>query len=528
MKAIVAFCFSALVLTAQPDLNSLKELKYRNIGPFRGGRVVAVAGVTSQPSVYYFGGTGGGVWKTTDGGVNWTPVSDGQFKTGSVGAIAVSESDPEHRLRGHGRACIRGNASHGDGVYKSTDAGKTWKNVGLEEHASHRRRRASIRRIPTSSTSPRSAICSDRTTSAASSDPPTAARPGRQVYTRGRKAGAVDLILDPNNPNVIYAAFWEVHRTPWHLRKRRPRQRPFQIHRRRRHLDRSFAAIPACRKASSARIGVTVSPANSDRVWALVEADDGGVFRSDNGGDTWTKVNEERNLRQRAWYYTHIFADPQNADTVYVLNTGFYRSDDGGKTLRTIRTPHGDNHDLWIAPNDPQPHDRVQRRRRQHHHQRRTHLDHARSISPPRSSIASRSTTIFRITSTARSRTTPPCASPRAATRAASPSATGTTSAAAKAAGSRPIRATRNVVYAGSYDGLITRYDHRTGQLRNINRVARQSHGLRRRSHEVSLPVELSDCCFRRTIRATLYAGGERHVQDHQRRPELGADQPAT
>jgi photosystem II stability/assembly factor-like uncharacterized protein len=350
MKAIVAFCFSALVLTAQPDLNSLKDLKYRNIGPFRGGRVVAVSGVTSQPSVYYFGGTGGGVWRTTDGGVNWTPVSDGQFKTGSVGAIAVSESDPNTVYVGMGEPDIRGNASHGDGVYKTTDAGKTWKNVGLENtyHIGAVRihpRNPDI--VYVAALGHQFGPNDDRGVFRTVDGGKT----WKKIYNRGRNAGAVDLILDPNNPSVIYAAFWDVHRTPWDLESGGPGSGLFKS------ADAGdtwtdLSRNPGLPKGILGRIGITVSPANSDRLWAIVEAEDGGVFRSDNGGKNWTKVNEERKLRQRAWYYSRIFADPLKDETVFIVNTSFYRSDDGGKTYSTIRTPHGDNHYLWIAPND--------------------------------------------------------------------------------------------------------------------------------------------------------------------------------
>jgi photosystem II stability/assembly factor-like uncharacterized protein len=350
MKLFAALVASALALTAQPDFNSLKELKYRNIGPFRGGRVVAVAGVTSQPSVYYFGGTGGGVWRTTDSGVSWTPVSDGQFKTGSVGAIAVSESDPNTVYVGMGEPDIRGNASHGDGVYKTTDAGKTWKNVGLENTYHIGAVRVHPRNpdiVYVAALGHQFGPNDDRGVFKTTDGGKT----WKKILFRNRNTGAVDLILDPNVPNVIYAAFWDVHRTPWDLESGGPGSGLFKS------TDAGdtwteLSHNPGMPKGVLGRIGITVSPQNSDRVWAIVEAEDGGVFRSDNGGRTWTKVNEERKLRQRAWYYSRIFADPLKEDTVFVVNTSFYRSDDGGKTYTTIRTPHGDNHYLWIAPND--------------------------------------------------------------------------------------------------------------------------------------------------------------------------------
>jgi len=350
IKTFALLLASALVVSAQPDLNSLKELKYRNIGPFRGGRVVAVAGVTSQPSVYYFGGTGGGMWRTTDGGATWTPISDGQFKTGSVGAIAVSESDPNTLYVGMGEPDIRGNASAGDGVYKSTDAGKTWKNVGLENtfHIGAVRihpRNPDI--VYVAALGHQFGPNDDRGVFKTTDGGKT----WKKILFRNRNTGAVDLILDPNVPNTIYATFWDVHRTPWSLESGGPGSGMFKST----DAGDTWTEItrnPGLPKGLLGRIGVTVSPQNSDRVWAIVEAEDGGVFRSDNGGRTWTKVNEERKLRQRAWYYSRIFADPLKEDTVFVVNTSFYRSDDGGKTYATIRTPHGDNHYLWIAPND--------------------------------------------------------------------------------------------------------------------------------------------------------------------------------
>ena len=350
MKTTVLFVATGLVLCAQPDFNTLKELKYRNIGPFRGGRSVAVSGVTSQPSVYYFGATGGGVWKTTDGGVNWSPVSDGQFKTGSVGAIGVSESDPNVVYVGMGEPDVRGNASHGDGVYKTTDGGKTWKNVGLQNtyHI------GAVRVHPRNPDVVYVAALGHlwganeergvyRTTDGG--------KTWKQVYTRGKNAGAVDLILDPGNPSVVYASFWDMHRLPWDLESGGPGSGLFKS------TDggdtwTDLSRAPGMPRGVLGRIGITVSPANSDRLWAIVEAQDGGVFRSDNAGRTWTRVNTERKLLQRAWYYSRIFADPIKPDTVYALNTSFYRSDDGGKTYTAIRTPHGDNHYLWIAPND--------------------------------------------------------------------------------------------------------------------------------------------------------------------------------
>ncbi len=465
MKTLAALMFSALVLTAQPDLNSLKELKYRNIGPFRGGRAVAVAGVTSQPSVYYFGGTGGGVWRTNDGGANWIPVSDGQFKTGSVGAIGVSESDPNTVYVGMGEPDIRGNASNGDGVYKTTDAGKTWKNVGLENtyHIGAVRvhpRNPDIVYVaalghlfgPNDDRGVFKTIDGGKT--------------WKKVFFRNRNAGAVDLILDPNQPNVIYAAFWDVHRTPWSLESGGPGSGLFKS------TDggdtwTDLSRNPGMPKGVLGRIGVTVSPQNSDRVWAIVEAEDGGVFRSDNGGRAWTKVNDKRKLRQRAWYYSRIFADPLKEDTVYVVNTGFYRSDDGGKTYTAIRTPHGDNHYLWIAPNDS------------------NRMIESNDGGANVSTNGGRTWTTIDNQPTAQFyRVALDNDFPYHAYGAQQDNSTVriTTRSDEGAIDVRdwydvgggesgwvvPDPKDSQIVFAGSYDGLLTRYDHRTGQLRNV------------------------------------------------------------
>jgi photosystem II stability/assembly factor-like uncharacterized protein len=329
----------------------LRDIRYRSIGPFRGGRVTAVAGIPSQPQTYYFGATGGGIWKTTDGGFTWIPVSDGQLATGSVGALAVSESDPNVVYAGMGEACIRGNASPGDGVYKSTDAGRTWKHIGLEQTQQ-------IGAVVVHPHNPNIVYVAALGHQFAANEErgvyksTDGGATWKQVLTRGPKAGAVDIVMDATNSNVLYAAFWEVYRTPYSLESGGPGSGLWKS------TDggetwRDLTHANGMPRGIQGKIGVTVSPANPDRVWAIVEADDGGVYRSDNGGNSWTRVNQQRDLRQRAWYYTHIYADPKNAESVYVLNTGVYRSNDGGRTYTTIATPHGDNHDLWIDPNDP-------------------------------------------------------------------------------------------------------------------------------------------------------------------------------
>ncbi|MGB8510771.1 MAG: hypothetical protein WCD76_20535, partial [Pyrinomonadaceae bacterium] len=333
------------------EKNPFKPLAYRQIGPFRGGRVSAVAGVAGQPMVYYFGATGGGVWKTTDGGATWEPVSDATFKTGSVGAVAVADSDPNVVYVGMGEETLRGNVSHGDGVYKSTDAGRTWKKSGLEDT----RHIARVRVHPKNPDLVYVAAIGHAfgaNTERGVFRSKDGGRTWEKILYRGDKAGAVDLVLDATNPNIMYAALWEVVRKPWTFESGGPTSGIFKS------TDGGDTWTELTRNAGLprglvGRVGITVSPANPDRLWAIIEAEDGGVFRSDNAGKTWTRVNEQRNLRQRAWYYSRIYADPQNAESVYVLNTGFYRSNDGGRTFANISVPHGDNHDLWIAPNDP-------------------------------------------------------------------------------------------------------------------------------------------------------------------------------
>ncbi|HUQ32575.1 MAG TPA: hypothetical protein VM095_10675, partial [Pyrinomonadaceae bacterium] len=349
-------CTSWLTVYAQQspprtlDQNLFKALQWRSIGPFRGGRVTAVAGVASQPFVYYFGATGGGVWKTTDGGANWLPVSDGFFGTGSVGGIGICESDPNVIYVGMGESPIRGNVSHGDGVYKSTDAGKTWKRIGLEDTRQIGRVRVHPRNPDLVYVAAIGHIFGPNEQRGVfrSKD---GGKTWEKILYRNDRTGAIDLILDPTNANILYAGFWDVRRTPYSLESGGPGSAIFKS------TDGGDTWTELTRNEGLPRgvigkIGITVSPANPERLWAIIEAEDGGVFRSDDGGKKWMRVNEERKLRQRAWYYTRIYADPQNPEGVYVLNTGFYRSNDGGRTFNAISVPHGDNHDLWIAPNN--------------------------------------------------------------------------------------------------------------------------------------------------------------------------------
>ena len=345
----IAITFLPHTLPAQVDTAVFSALKWREIGPFRGGRSDAVAGSSGRPWEYYFGTTGGGVFKTTDGGMTWAPVTDKYFG-GSIGAIAIAESNPDIVYVGTGEEDIRGNVTHGDGVWKSTDAGKTWTYVGLGDS----RQIGRIRVHPKNPdvvyvaalghtwgpNSERGVFKSEN-----------GGKSWRRVLYQSDSAGAVDLAMDANDPSTLYAAFWHAYRQPWKLVSGGSGSGLFKS------TDggetwKNITRNPGLPAGVIGKIGITVSPVNSKKVWALIEADSGGVFRSDDGGATWTKTNSERNLRQRAWYYTRIYADTKDSNTVYALNTGMYRSTNGGKTFRSISVPHGDNHDLWISPLD--------------------------------------------------------------------------------------------------------------------------------------------------------------------------------
>ncbi|HWP82945.1 MAG TPA: glycosyl hydrolase [Bacteroidota bacterium] len=332
------------------NYNLYKGMQWREIGPFRGGRSVAVAGHPDQPYTYYFGGTGGGVWKTTDGGITWLCISDSLFQTGSVGAIAVAESDPNVIYVGMGEGCIRGNVAPGDGVYKSEDGGKTWKHVGLAETQTIGRVRVHPKDHNLVYVAALGHVFGPNSERGVfrSKD---GGKTWQKILHKNDKAGAIDLVLDPNNPRILYASLWEAQRGPWFMSSGGPGSGLYKS------TDggdtwTDISRNPGMPKGTLGRIGVAASYPKADRVWAMVEAEDGGLFRSEDGGNTWRRVNEDRRLRQRAWYYTHVYADTKNPDLVYVLNVQFLKSIDGGRTFTTLRVPHGDNHDLWIDPND--------------------------------------------------------------------------------------------------------------------------------------------------------------------------------
>lgn len=328
------------------------SLEYREIGPFRGGRSAAVTGVPGQPKLFYMGSTGGGVWRTTDGGQTYENISDGYFG-GSIGSVAVAPSDPNVIYVGGGEVTVRGNVSSGYGMWKTTDAGQTWQFVGLPNS----------RHIPRIAIDPNNP---DIVYAAVLGDlyKPTSERgvyksinggkTWKKVLFSNNQAGAVELQMDPTNPRILYAATWRVQRTPYSLSSGGSGSALWKST----DSGENWTEISqheGFAQGTLGIIGVTVSPLNAQKVWAIVEnKEDGGVYHSKDGGTSWEHINDSRALRQRAWYYSKIYADTQNEDIVYVMNVSYHKSTDGGKTFEGFNAPHGDHHDLWIAPEDNQ------------------------------------------------------------------------------------------------------------------------------------------------------------------------------
>jgi photosystem II stability/assembly factor-like uncharacterized protein len=348
---VLALGGAAAAAPAEPAVSPklFSGLRWRSIGPYRGGRVLAVAGVAGDPFTYYFGGVAGGVWKTTNGGLSWAPVFD-QQDIASIGAIAVAPSDPNVVYAGSGEACIRGNISYGAGVYRSLDAGRTWTPVGLRD-TRH------IGRVIVDPKDPNRVFVAAlghafghnpergvfRTTDGGAH--------WQKVLFKDADTGAIDVQFDPSNASVLYAALWQVRRLPWNLSSGGPGSGLYKSTDGGTTWKRlSGGGLPA---GIYGRIGIAVSPVDPSRVYASIEAADGGLYRSDDAGATWTRVNADERFRQRAWYFSHVFADPKQVDTVYALNTGMFRSVDGGKTFDLLPAPHGDHHGLWIDPTDP-------------------------------------------------------------------------------------------------------------------------------------------------------------------------------
>jgi photosystem II stability/assembly factor-like uncharacterized protein len=335
--------------SARPEEKPFKAMKYRLIGPFRGGRSLTAAGIPGDPTTYYFGATGGGVWKSADGAITWSPVFDKEG-TGSIGSLAVASSDHNTIYVGTGEACIRGNISQGDGVYKSLDAGKTWKNIGLRDTRA-------IGKVIINPTNP------DIVFVAALGHPygPNTERGifrttdgggnWEKVLYKDENTGGIDVAFDPHNPNILFAALWQARRTSWSMTDGGPGSGLY------RSADGGTTwkrleehGLP---KGPYGRIGIAVS-ANSDRIYALVEArnPDGGLYRSDDGGENWQFINSSHSLWQRPWYYMHIVADPKDEDVLYIMDVEAFKSTDGGHLFNKVKIPHGDNHGLWIDPRD--------------------------------------------------------------------------------------------------------------------------------------------------------------------------------
>ena len=332
-------------------VSKLGGLEWRMVGPFRGGRSATVTGVIGDRNLYYMGTAGGGVWKTTDGGQTWENISDG-FYGGSIGAIAVSQSDPNVIYVGEGEETVRGNVSSGRGLWKSTDAGKTWQSIGLKQ-SEH------IGRIRIHPSNPNLVYVA----AMGNLWKPNAQRgvfrsknggeTWEKILFESDKAGAVDLVLDPNNPRIIYANTWEIKRNGYRMDSGGPGSKLWQS------VDggdhwKELTNKPGLPKGVWGISGVAVSPLNSNKIWVIIENAKGGVYRSDDGGEKWTYISSKNALRQRAWYYSRIYADTQNEDRLYVMNTSYHRSNDGGKTWEGFNSPHGDHHDLWIDPQDNQ------------------------------------------------------------------------------------------------------------------------------------------------------------------------------
>ena len=339
------------LLSAQSyDSSVFAAYKWRNIGPNRGGRSLTCAGSASRPYEYYFGAVGGGLWKTVDGGTSWKPVTDGQLGSSSVGAVAVAPSNPDVVYIGMGETELRGNIMQGDGVYKSVDAGKTWKRAGLE-------RTQAIARIRVDPSNP------DVVYAAALGHPygqneergvfrsTDGGKSWKKILYRDNHSGAIDLVFDPKDSRTMFASLWDVYRTPWLLNDGGPGSGLFKS------ADggdtwKEITRNPGLPAGTVGKIGVAVSAADPRRIYAIVEASDGGLFVSDDRGEHWRLASTDRRALQRAFYYSRIYADPKEKDTIYAMNVALLRSKDAGKTWEQLKQPHGDNHDLWIAPND--------------------------------------------------------------------------------------------------------------------------------------------------------------------------------
>jgi photosystem II stability/assembly factor-like uncharacterized protein len=331
-----------------PPESAYNALQWRGIGPFRGGRAVAVAGVPGSPNVFYFGAAAGGVWKTIDAGATWKPIFDA-VKASSIGAIAVAHSNPDIVYVGTGEANMRGDVTWGGGIFKSVDAGKTWSDLGLTDARQ-------IGAVIVDPVDPNVVLVAAvghafgpntqrgvfRTTDGG--------KTWSRVLYKNEQTGAIDLAADPHNPKIIYAALWQARRQPWNFSSGGPGSGLY------RSTDGGLTwsqltghGLP---EGILGRIDIAISAVDPQRIYAMIEAKEGGLYRSDDGGSQWRRVSDDGRIRQRAWYFSKIYADPNAVDTVYALNTGMLRSVDGGKTFNLVSATHGDHHALWIDPNN--------------------------------------------------------------------------------------------------------------------------------------------------------------------------------
>jgi photosystem II stability/assembly factor-like uncharacterized protein len=343
---LAVLLLGSLQATADVAPELYAGMKWRQIGPFRAGRVLAVSGVAGDPTTWYFGAAAGGVWKSTDVGQSWRPLFDEQ-KIASIGALAVAPSDPNVLYVGTGEACTRGNITYGDGVYKSVDAGRSWQHVGLKD-SRH------IGAVIVHPTNPDIVFVAalghafGPNTERGLFRSGDGGRSWQKVLYRDADTGAIDVVFDPHNANTLFASLWQMRRQPWHFESGGPGSGLFKS------TDGGLSwqrlAGHGLPEGILGRIGVSVSGADSSRVYALIEAKEGGLFRSDDGGGTWTRINADHRFRQRAWYYSHVFADPLVPDALYILNTGAFRSGDGGRSFDLLPAPHGDHHGLWLDP----------------------------------------------------------------------------------------------------------------------------------------------------------------------------------
>ncbi|HTS56259.1 MAG TPA: hypothetical protein VMH03_01845 [Terriglobales bacterium] len=480
-----------------------KGMTYRLIGPFRGGRSLTAAGIPGDPKTYYFGATGGGVWKSTDAAITWHPVFDKEAVS-AVGSIAVAPSDPNIVYVGTGEACIRGNISHGDGVYKTVDGGKTWKNIGLKDSRAIGKvivdpRNADIVYVaalghPFGPNTERGIF---RTTDGGKS--------WEKVLYKDENSGGIDIAFDPHNSHILFAALWEARRTPWSLSSGGPGS----------GLYRSNDGGTTWKMLSEhglpsgpyGRIGVAVS-ANSDRVYALIEAAQGGLYRSDDAGESWQLVDNNRALWQRAWYFTHVIADPRSPDTLYIANVEFYKSTDGGRSFNKVKVPHGDNHGLWI---DPQDSNRMivsndggvtvsldgGKTWTQQDNQPTAQFYHVITDTRSPYYVYGSQQDAGSVAITSRS-------NDRAIDRQDWYEVGG-----GEAGYIAPYPPDPNIVYAGDYEGLITRFDKRTGQIKNISVQPEISDGggaaILEHRFQWTAPILISP-----HDPNTLYHGGER------------------